>query len=109
MFVKPSFKNIYGPEIRNNLIKRCGESLSEKEVIQEGIFYACDMCLEFLKQSGGFLPEDWIRHIASEVYCALKEYVMNVTTYKENFILKVLTIMSDPKYAQALVNKYYNY
>lgn len=102
------FKNSFGPEIRNNLMRRFGDQFSQNEVIFEGKMYALDMCLEFQQQSGGLLTADWIGHISKEVYLALCEYICDIQMPKEDFVTQILIDMQNPLQAQELVNSYYN-
>lgn len=108
MWSKPAFKKNFGPELKRNLEMRYEHTFSVQDVIDEGIYYALDMCLEFKRQSDGLLTEEWIHHIGSEVFYALNEYVCDISAYKSDFISRILLNMRDPIQAKKSVDIYYN-
>ncbi len=108
MFPKPAYKDYFGPEIRQNLINRYGSHATESQVVDAGYYYSLDMCIEFQRKSEGLLSVDWIRHISSEVYAAINEYVFELEMSKDDFISRVIVGMGDQQRAQREVNRYYN-
>ena len=107
-FAKPSYKDLFGPEIKDNLIKRFGNGVSEQDAVREGYYYALDMCVEFQYKSEGLLTEDWIEHISHEVYVAIEEYLFELSISEKDFILLVSSAIRDFNQVKIDVNTYYN-
>lgn len=111
-FQKPRYRDSFKVDIMGNIQRRqsrLGRTMNLQELKEECIMYACDMCIEFYKQSDGLLTPDWITHIAKETIAVFRgEFVEFDTTQHLYCAGKILEHMKDIPSAETKVNRYYN-
>lgn len=74
---KPNYIVSFKQDLAHNFNARFisqGKQVYMNDVIRECEMYACDICLHFKKESGGFLPDDWISHLTSQTWKAINEF-----------------------------------
>lgn len=68
---KPSYMKSFSHDLailfRDHYLSR-GATITWGNVLEECQVYALDICLHFKKESGGLLPDDWLKHMVAEVY-----------------------------------------
>ena len=68
---KPSYLKSFSYDLailfRDHFLSK-GALIYWNNVLEECQVYAMDICLHFKKESGGLLPEDWLKHMVAEVY-----------------------------------------
>ena len=72
----PAYKELFKQDIVRNIQKKTVDyrrNIYLPDLIDEAIFYAADMCLEFYVKSGHILPQNWIDHIVKETCAAFKD------------------------------------
>lgn len=111
-FPKPSFRDSFKVDVMGNIQRRqnrLGRTMNLYELTEECIMYACDMCIEFYKQSDGLLTPDWITHIAKETCAVFTEgFVEFGTTQHLYCARKIIELMKDIPSTEMKVNRYYN-
>lgn len=111
---KPRFRDAFVTDLRGNLLRYSNGGttrLSHHHLMSECVWYSCDMCLEFQRQSDGLLTSDWIEHIVTEVSAAIA--MIHPREFgdadKHAAIQKVKELMKRPApNLQKEVDKYYN-
>lgn len=111
-FQKPRYRDSFKVDIMGNIQRRqngLGRKMDLQELKEECIMYACDMCIEFYKQSDGLLTPDWITHIAKET-CAVfvEEFTQFNTTQQLYCTAKILELTKNIPSAELEVKRYYN-
>ena len=111
-FQKPLYRDSFKVDIMGNIQRRqngLGRKMDLQELKEECIMYACDMCIEFYKQSDGLLTPDWITHIAKET-CAVfvEEFTQFNTTQQLYCTAKILELTKNIPSAELEVKRYYN-
>lgn len=107
---KPNYISSFKQDLAHNFNDRFiskGQQFYMNDVMRECEMYACDICLHFKKESGGFLPEDWIAHLADQTWRAINEFWPDV-----KFSYSLETCIKNVKYllstnAEHQVNLYY--
>ena len=111
-FPKPRYRDSFKVDIIGNIQRRqsrLGRIMNLQELKEECIMYACDMCVEFHKQSDGLLTSDWITHIAKETIAVFREEFIEFDTTQHLYCAgKILENMRDIPSAETKVNNYYN-
>ena len=72
----PSYKDFFKQDIVQNIKKKTLDfrrNIFMPDLIDEAVYYAADMCLEFYSKSGHILPQNWVDHIINETCAAFKE------------------------------------
>ena len=111
-FNKPNLIMSFQTDLKRNFYNRFvidDVTIYMRDVISECEMYACDICLSFHEQSGGVLPDDWVKHIADQTWraiCTLWPEVPN--TYSlETCVSNVYRHTRNLNLCQLLVNKHY--
>ena len=111
-FPKPRYRDSFKVDIMGNIKRRqdrLGITMDLHQLSEECIMYACDMCIEFHKQSDGLLTPDWVTHIAKETIAVfVEEFAQFNTTQHLYCSLKIMELMKDIPSAELRVKKYYN-
>lgn len=106
---KPRFRDAFEAEILGNIERRYGSiyNADKENLEKECLYYSADMCIEFHEKSGGFLPNDWRKHIFNEV-CAVfdKHFSGKYDKYFCEFML--ISLMNNMSIAKQQVKEYYN-
>ena len=111
MFPKPEFKEQFRTDISLNIKRKSKDftiNLFIADIEREAVMYSCEMILEFIKKSGGFIPPDWVDHIIDQVCQAtnslFKEFGI---TNRNNVFTEVKQKIKLPNIRQ-MVDSYYS-
>ena len=79
------------------------------DIIDEAVYYATDICLEFYARSGNYLPQYWVDHIVNETCAAFIDlFPTKFTTDSLKSVRnRVDEMMVDKKNARRCVDNYY--
>jgi hypothetical protein len=108
---KPSYVESFTTDLAhnfNNHFLSVGKQIYLRNVIDECQIYAMDICLHFKQESGGILPEDWIKHLVAETYDAtIKLFPAAEEQYSFDDCLRAVKSQLDMGIARSQVNQYY--
>lgn len=76
------------------------------QLIDECVMYACDICLEF-KKKAGTLPNDWLKHISSQVCDVFDEHFEEFTDYERDDCMNRIERIINSSSAELMVDIYY--
>ena len=114
----PAYKEFFKQDIVKNIKKKTVDykrNIYLPDLIDEAIYYAADMCLEFYAKSGHVLPQNWIDHIVEETCVAFRELFKEFDNTTSEHVHDNVNLMMKNKAAArnavdnyyAFVNKYY--
>ena len=108
----PHLKESFKSDIRQNIERKTVDftrNIFINDLIDEAVYYAADMCLEFYIKSGNNLPQYWIDHITNEV-CGVffdffpGQFVANSAQQVRN---RVDSMMTNKTLARISIDDYY--
>lgn len=116
MEINPMWQSAFYSDLRNNL-NRISDGFTKQlyvgDLMEECIWYSCDMCLEYYRQGAfrGFLP-DTIDNISYNVCIAMSDLVKSFgQSQREMVMSKVRDLLREPSTygtLQMQIDRYYN-
>lgn len=106
---KPDYKEYFWKDIVNNITIRTDnytKPMFMPQLIDECVMYACDICLEF-KKKAGILPNDWLKHISSQVCDVFDEHFNEFTDYEREDCMNRIERIIKSSSAKSMVDVYY--
>ena len=106
---KPNYKDTFWHDIVNNITIRTDnytKPMFMPQLIDECVMYACDICLEF-KKKAGTLPNDWLKHISSQVCDVFDEHFEEFTDYERDDCMNRIERIINSSSAELMVDIYY--
>lgn len=107
----PSYKDFFKQDIVQNIKKKTLDfrrNIFMPDLIDEAVYYAADMCLEFYSKSGHILPQNWVDHIINETCTAFKELFNEFDEFScADVHEKVNMMMANKSSARRAIDDYY--
>ena len=108
----PAYKELFKTDIRRNIARKTINhtiNIYINDIIDEAVYYATDMCLEFYVKSGNYLPQNWIDHIVNETCAAFIDiFPIEFTTDLLNIVRnRVDEMLVNKNNARKCVDSYY--
>lgn len=77
------------------------------QLMNECVMYACDICLEF-KKKAGFLSNDWMMHISSQVCDVFDEHFNEFGDFERFAAMNRIKEMLNSNSVESDIKKFYN-
>ncbi|MFR3186756.1 MAG: hypothetical protein ACLTOV_01105 [Phocaeicola sp.] len=107
---KPNYKEYFWKDIVNNLTIHTNnytKPMFMPQLMDECVMYACDICLEF-KKKAGFLSNDWMKHISSQVCDVFDEHFKEFGYSERTAAMDRIERLLNSNYAESEIQKFYN-
>ena len=109
-FGKPDYKEYFWKDIVDNLTIRTNNytrPMFMPQLMNECVMYACDICLEF-KKKAGFLSNDWMMHISSQVCDVFDEHFNEFGDCERFAAMNRIKEMLNSNSVESDIKKFYN-
>lgn len=108
----PALKEAFKQDIRRNIERKTVDfkrNIYIWDLIDEAVYYAADVCLEYYAKANNNLPQYWIDHIVNEVCAGFIDFFSEQFTMESSQEVydRVNSMMTNKFAARKSINEYY--